>query len=224
MISSSPRAEGDGADGLVHGRGEEVDADQGQIALGVRRLLLQARDPPVRVQLRDAEGARVGHLGQQDLGVRAGGPELVDQIGDPADDEVVAQIHHEVVLAEELAGDQHRVGQAQRRVLRDVGDGEAEPRAVADGRPDLFCRVPDDDADVRDPGGRDRLQPVEQHRFVGHRHQLFRRGVGDRPQPGAGAAGEDECFHWGPPESGRRGTGSERELKPGITPGGEPYG
>ena len=47
----------------------------------------------------------------------------------------------------------------------------------------------------RMPASRDRLEPVEQHRLVRHRHQLLGAGVRDGPQPRAAAAGEDECLH-----------------------------
>ena len=50
-----------------------------------------------------------------------------------------------------------------------------------------------------DAGVDQRLDPVEEHGFVGDRHQLLRRGVGDRAQPRAGAAGEDQSLqvlHW----------------------------
>ena len=39
-----------------------------------------------------------------------------------------------------------------------------------------------------------RLDPVEEHGFVGDRHQLLGRGVGDRAQAGAGAAGENQSL------------------------------
>ena len=51
--------------------------------------------------------------------------------------QVVAEVHHEVVVAEEVAGDEHAVGQPERRVLGDVGDLGAEVAAVADGGADL---------------------------------------------------------------------------------------
>ena len=47
----------------------------------------------------------------------------------------------------------------------------------------------------RDAGLGHGLDPVEQDRLVGHRHQLLGAGVGDRPQAGAGAAGEDQALH-----------------------------
>ena len=46
--------------------------------------------------------------------------------------QVVAEVHHEVVPAEEVAGDQHAVGQPERRLLRDVGDLGAEVAAVTE--------------------------------------------------------------------------------------------
>ena len=55
----------------------------------------------------------------------------------------------------------------------------------------LGAGVADDHADLGDAGGDHRLDPVEQDRLVGDRHQLLGAGVGDRAQPGAGSAGED---------------------------------
>ncbi len=70
--------------------------------------------------------------------------ELVDEVADAADDEVVAEVHDEVVVTEEVPCDQHRVGQAQRLLLRDVGDLQAELRSVADRLLDLGGGVTDD--------------------------------------------------------------------------------
>ena len=50
---------------------------------------------------------------------------------------VVAEVHDEVVVAEEVARDQHAVREPERRVLLDVGDLDAQAGAVADGGPDL---------------------------------------------------------------------------------------
>ena len=62
-----------------------------------------------------------------------------------------------------------------RRVLLDVGDPRAEPGAVAEGGLDLLPRVADHDADLVDARGDDRLDAVEEHRLVGHRHELLGR-------------------------------------------------
>ena len=58
--------------------------------------------------------------------------EPVDEGAEVVLEHVVAQVHHEVVVAEEVAGDEHAVGEPAGRVLRDVGDLDAELRAVAD--------------------------------------------------------------------------------------------
>jgi len=87
------------------------------------------------------------------------GTELLDEAGDAAHDEVVAEVHDEVVVAEELARDEHRVRQAERLVLGDVRDVDPELRAVTDGFPDLFGGVTDDDPDIRDPGVGDGSRP-----------------------------------------------------------------
>ena len=46
-----------------------------------------------------------------------------------------------------------------------------------------------------DAGGDDRLDAVDQHRLVGHRDELLGGGVGQRAQPRALAAGQDETLH-----------------------------
>ena len=60
--------------------------------------------------------------------------EALDELPHALTEQVVAEVHHELVVAEEVAGDEHAVGQAERRVLGDVGDGETPPRAVPDPR------------------------------------------------------------------------------------------
>ena len=158
----------------MDGRGEEVDTDEGEVALGLLRLFFQALDPAgAFVEFGDAERPRVGDLGQHDLGGGPGRRELLDQVGDPADDEVVAEVHHEVVVAEELPGDQDRVREAERGQLPDVGDLDAELRPVAHGRLDRGGGVADNDPHVGDPCRGDRLKAVEEHRLVRNRDQLL---------------------------------------------------
>ena len=78
---------------------------------------------PSVVEAGDAEAVRVGHLLQQDLRRRrVGSPsraasKRVDEGAEVLLEQVVAEVHHEVVVAEEVAGDEHAVGQAERRVL-----------------------------------------------------------------------------------------------------------
>ncbi len=56
----------------------------------------------------------------------AGRGERVDERGEVLLEQVVAEVHHEVLVAEELPGDQHAVGQPERLVLGDVGDRGTE--------------------------------------------------------------------------------------------------
>ena len=132
---------------LVDRRVEQVDADEGEVRRRVGRLLDERDDVAVGVERGDAEAVRVGHLLEQDLGRRRVGRrpgrlEGADERGEVLLEQVVAEVHHEVVVAEEVAGDQHAVGQAERRVLGDVGDRGAEAAAVAERRhaPRRRCR------------------------------------------------------------------------------------
>ena len=81
VISSSFRQEGLSwaTASWMAGR-EHVHADQGQVALRLLGLLLQADDLAAVVELGDAERPRVRHPGQHDLRVRAGGPELLGEL------------------------------------------------------------------------------------------------------------------------------------------------
>ena len=94
---------------LVDRWGEHVHADKGQVALRLLRLLFQPDHAPGLVQLRDTELTRIRHLGQHDLRVRPRGPEGLGELPDAADDEVVSQVHHENVVAEEIPGHQDGV-------------------------------------------------------------------------------------------------------------------
>ena len=98
------------------------------------------------------------------------------------------------VAPEEGAGRQDGVGQAERRLLLDVGDADAPARPVPAGLPDLVPGVADDDADVADAGVAEGLDPVEEDRLVRDRDELFGLGERQRPEPRALAAAQDQAF------------------------------
>ena len=131
-------------------------------------------------QLGHAVLLRLLDAGQHDLAVPGAVLELADQRADAALDHVVAQEHDEAVVAQEVLADLDRMGQAQRRLLRDEGHVDAPTAAAADGLAHLAGVVvhAHDDADLVDAGVADRLDHPEQHRLVGHRHQLLGAGVG----------------------------------------------
>ena len=173
---------------------EHVDADEREVALGLLRLLDEPHDPAVR-QLGDAEHLRIGHAGEQNLRGGLSRSNSSTNRVDAAIQQVVAEVHHERIVADERLADEHGVRQSARRVLLDVGDARAPARAVADRRADLGLRVADDDADVADAGGDQRLETVEEHRLVGDRHELLGAGVGDRAEAGALAAAQNQSLH-----------------------------
>ena len=112
---------------------------------------------------------------------------------------VVAEVHDEVVVAEEVAGDQNAVREAERIRLRDVRELDAELRAVAERGLDLGAALGGDDhADVLDARRGHVLDHVEQDGLVRDRDELLGARVGDRPQPGAGAARQDQALHMVP--------------------------
>ena len=147
----------DGGDGLVDTGVEEVHADEGEVGRWVGGLLDESDHVAGVVEFGDAEPVRVGHLLEEDLRVGwlvagARRAEGVDEGGEVLFQEVVAEVHDEVVLAEELPGDEHAVGEPEGLVLWQVGDGGPEGRAVAEGVHDLVSGVADDDTDLGDAG------------------------------------------------------------------------
>ena len=136
----------------------------------------------------------IGHLVQDDLAVHGAVAEGIDQRDDAVTDEVVAQEEDETLVADEVAGDLDAVGDAQGRVLLDVGDTSAEALTVANRCPDLVARVADDDADVGDACLDQVFDGPEEHRFVGDRHELLGARVGQRTQACALAAAQNQAL------------------------------
>ena len=91
-----------------------------RLLFGCRGFSSRPTTRPVVVQFGDTELARIGHLREHDLRIRPHRAELLHQRGDTADDEVVTEVHHEVVVAKEFPGHEDGMGQAERRRLPDV--------------------------------------------------------------------------------------------------------
>jgi len=143
---------------------------------------------------------RVAHLLEQDLRRRRPVPR--SRFGERGDErleilfqQVVTEVHHEVVVAEELPGDQHAVRQPERLVLGNERDLRTELGSIPQIGHHLVAGVADDHTEFGDAGGDHRTDAVVQDRRVGHRDQLLGPGVSDRPQPRAGTAGENERLH-----------------------------
>ena len=138
----------------------------------------------------------IGHRREQDESLGRLAAERGHQVHDAVAQQVVAEVHDERGVAQIGLGGQDGVRQAERLVLLDVLDGDAEGRAVARGGADLGARLGgDDDADLLDAGSRHRLDPVEQDGLVGHGHELLCTRVGERTQARARAAGENQALN-----------------------------
>jgi hypothetical protein len=90
-------------------------------------------------------------LGQHDLRIAPHSGEFRDKTLDPADDEIVAQVQNEVVVAEEILGHEDGVRQSEWRFPPDVGGAESECGSVPDRLPDSGGGVADHDPNVGDP-------------------------------------------------------------------------
>ena len=155
------------------------DVTQDQAEDAVRTLLRWAGDDPTREGLLETPQRVTKAFGEFFKGYEEDAAEILDRV------------------FEEVAGYENAVCEPERLLLRDVGDLDAESAPVAQRLPDLGGRTvyADDDPDLLDPSGGHLLDHVEEDRFVGDRHELLGARVGDRPEPGAGTAGEDQAFH-----------------------------
>ena len=171
---------------------EEVHADEREVGRRVGGLLDEPHDLAVGVDLGHAELAGIVDVREQDLRGRSARPSpsssgrralgarsASTNARRPCCEHVVAEVHDEVVVAEEVAGDQHAVREPERRVLGDVGDLDAELRAVADARPRSRRAVsPTTIADLLDAGRGHVLDAVEEDRLVGDRAPAAWRSCG----------------------------------------------
>ena len=112
-------------------------------------------------------------------------PELIDQAGDAADDEIVTQVHNEIVVAQEVTRDQDRVGQPERGFLPDIGDIEPERMAIADGPLNGRRGLTDNDPDVGNAGVPYGVKAIEQNGLIGHGNQLLGERMRNRAKPTA---------------------------------------
>ena len=142
VISSSPRADGSIARAASWmPRREHVDADEREVGLRLGRLLHEAGRPgcPRRARPRRSSRGR-GTCVRRISASGSPAAEGVDEVLDPALQQVVAQVHHERRVGQERLGGQDGVGQPERLVLLDVGDRHPEaatrrPRPRGSRRP-----------------------------------------------------------------------------------------
>ena len=203
-LELAPRRRLDGPHGLVDARGRRGRRRRGRGRVGgsagfsTRRTTLPSASSSAMPK-RCGSGtclSRICAAGGVGSSARAA-RNSADEGGQVLLEQVVAEVHDEVVVAEEVAGDEHAVGQAERRVLGDVGDLQRRTRLPSPTAAITSSRVSPTMMPISVmPAATIASMPVEQDRLVGHRHELLGARVGDRAQPRAGAAGEDRGPSW----------------------------
>ena len=110
-------------------------------------------------------------------------------------EQVVSEVHHKIVVTQEVGSDQNAVCKTQRFVLRNERDLGAPLTSVAERGHDFDPGVANDDSDFSDTRRDHGLDSVKQNGFVGNGHQLLGTGVSDGAQSGARTTSQNQSFH-----------------------------
>src|SRR5260221_9445957 len=188
----------------------EVDAGHGQLARRAARLLHDARDAPVAVELSDAEALQmvdVAHLVENDARAAILLAEGVDAVLDRAAEDVVREQHDHPLAADESLREAQCFRDAAGLVLIRVQQAvDAELLAVAEQAQKLAgVRSARDQHHLRDAALHERFDPVTDHRPVIDRQQVLVGDACQRVQPTARPAGQDHTFHRPDSSEPRRG-------------------
>ena len=109
-------------------------------------------------------------------------------------------VEHDDRIGDAAGGKLHRAAGAERRRLDDVADLDAQRRAVAEDVLDAPRLVVEAEDDLVDLGNLpDQIDLVVEERPVEDRDDRLGRVQGQRPQPRALAAREQDGFHDNPP-------------------------
>jgi len=181
--------------GLVDPGGEDVGADDREVARRVLRLLNHPEDAPLRGEGCDPEALGLRDLLEQDEAVQLFVAEAPDEPGDPPPLQVVPEAHHEVRIPEERVGGPDCVCEAE-RLLWDVLHREAPLGSVLHVilhvlpglRGDYYAGFPYPRLDHL-------VEDVAEDRTVSHWDELLRYGESEGAEARAFAAREDEGFH-----------------------------
>ena len=182
--------------------GVKIQADHGIVALGLLRLFLDGEAVPIRVELRHAVTLRIVHpvAENRGLGILLGGAHrFFEERGEiVAVEDVVPQDQAHAVVTDELLADEEGLCEAVRGGLLGVGKTDPVVGTVAQQAPEAReVQRGTDDQDVADAREHQDADRIIDHRLVVDGQQLLADALGDRVEPGAGAAGEDDAFHIG---------------------------
>ena len=117
-----------------------------------------------------------------------------DQVAEVEGGEHVAVAHDEA-LVEPLGGEADRAGGTERVVLHRVAQHEVAEAALGEVRLERVGQVAERQHDLVDAVARQPRELALEERLVGDRQQRLGRGVGERAQPRALAADEDDRLH-----------------------------
>ncbi len=183
-------------DGFQNRIVEEVDAHQGQVRRGVGRLFDQPDHMAVLVKLGHPKSARVGHLGEKNLGVGSVFVEVPDDVCHSVFDQIVTQVHQAVVTVHERQCQLEGVCQAVGTVLENEVRIYPEAGAIAHSLSHLGAGLGgNDDRHFVNARRGEVVQAVEQNGLIGDRHELFRHRIRDGPQATAGSSSENNTLH-----------------------------
>src|SRR5258708_35303203 len=185
---------------LPHAVVVEVDAGHRQLARRAARLLHDARDAPVAVELGDAEALQVvdvAHLVENDSRAALLLAEGVDAVLDRAAEDVVREQHDYPLAADESLREAQCFRDAAGLVLVCVNEAlDSELLAVAEQAQELArVRPARDKHHLGDTALHERFDPVVDHRPVVDRQQVLVGDARQRVQPAAGPARQDHTFH-----------------------------
>ena len=188
--------------------GVEVEADDGIVALGMLRLLLDGEAVALVIEFGHAVAFRVVDPVAEDgglsvlLGIMDRIPEDSRESGSVED--VVAEDETGGVIADEFAADDEGLRQAVGGGLLGVFEAHAEVGAVAEEAAESGEVVGGgDDEDIPDSGLHEGGDGIVDHRFVEDGEQLFAHPLRDGVETGAGTSGENDAFHGICKEGGR---------------------
>lgn len=174
-------------------RREAVQASDREIARRNLGLFDKALDL-IPFKFGDPEGSRVRHLNQRDERRRAALLKLFDERPSTVLEEVVAEVHAEVVLTDPFARGQDGMPQAELLVLVDQGD--RGPLNLLHRMLDLLAGdVGDNDPDVRDARAHQRVNGVVDDRLASDAQHRFGTGERQWTEASAQTGSRNDGFH-----------------------------
>ena len=115
--------------------------------------------------------------------------------------EIVPEIHHEIIITEKVRGDENTVSKSEWLILRNESESRPELRTIAQSSHDFDPGVTNDHADISDARCDHGLNTVKQDWLISYWHQLFGAGMSDRSETGSSTPSQNQCFHVSPSRS-----------------------